>query len=89
MISNVIAGGIIIGAWAIALFFLRFWKRTHDSLFACFALAFLIIGVERIVIVVFSRNDESQAYVYLLRLCAFLVIGLGILGKNRGGKPGA
>ena len=88
LISHAIAGGIIIGSWAIALFFLRFWRRTRDLLFACFALSFLLIGIERIVIMVVSSHDESQAYVYLLRLCAFLLIGIGILNKNRGSKPG-
>jgi hypothetical protein len=38
MLMQLLAGAITMGLWAIALFFLRFWRRTQDQLFACFAL---------------------------------------------------
>ena len=41
---------IVLGALAMAsavagLFFLRFWRETRDRLFAMFALAFWVLGV--------------------------------------------
>ena len=73
------------GSWAIALFFLRFWRRTHDQLFAYFALAFFLFGVERLVMV-WSAGAESSAYIYLIRLIAFILIVFGIVSKNRAGQ---
>ena len=38
-----IAGAISLGFLAVSLFFLRFWRRTRDSLFLAFAAAFVLI----------------------------------------------
>jgi hypothetical protein len=86
MINQLIAGAIILGSWSVALFFLRFFKRTGDRLFGCFALAFFLIGVERIVMASLDAGSEFRAYVYVIRLVAFLVIIAGIFDKNRSGK---
>jgi len=83
MLMQLLAGAITMGSWAIALFFLRFWRRTHDQLFAYFALAFFLFGVERLVMV---WSAESNAYVYLIRLIAFILIVCGIVSKNRARK---
>ncbi len=87
MLMQILAGAITMGSWAIALFFLRFWRRTQDRLFSYFALAFFLFGVERLVMV-WSAGTESQAYVYLIRLAAFILIVIGIVIKNRAGKTG-
>ena len=83
MLMQLLAGAITLGSWAIALFFLRFRQRTKDRLFAYFALAFFLFGVERLVMV---WNAESHVYVYLIRLIAFILIVCGIVSKNRGTK---
>ena len=81
-----LAGAIMLNAWAIALFFMRFWRKSHDRLFAWFALAFLLLGIERVVMVTFP--GEAHFQVYLVRLLAFLFIIYGIWDKNRSGsKP--
>ena len=81
MLNAMLAGAIMVCAWAIALFFLRFWKRTHDRLFAFFAPAFLLLGIERVVIV--SVEVETRPFIYLIRLLAFLLILFAIWDKNR------
>jgi hypothetical protein len=86
MINSIIAGAIILGSWAVALFFLRFWKKTGDRLFGCFALAFFLFGFERVVMASLRIESEFRGYVYVIRLIAFLVIIAGILDKNRNGK---
>lgn len=67
-----------------AIFFLRFWKRTRDSLFLAFAVAFLIEGVNRIAVLEVDRPNEGSPWTYVVRLIAFLIILAGILNKNYG-----
>ena len=45
-----------------ALFFLRFWWRTSDGLFAAFALAFLLFAVNQALItgIETSRDEKSR-----------------------------
>lgn len=79
-----LAGAIMVSAWAIFVFFVRFWRKTRDRLFAFFASGFLLLGIERVSIVMLSA--ELEFFPYLLRLCAFLLILFGILDKNRKGR---
>lgn len=76
--------GILIALDAVAgLFFLRFWATTRDRLFAMFALAFWILGVQRLLLAVTREIVEDQAIFYTLRLLAFLIIIAAIVEKNR------
>lgn len=36
-VNNILAGAIIMASFTIALFFLRFWKSTHDRFFSFFS----------------------------------------------------
>lgn len=81
MYNNLISGAIIMSCWAIALFFIRFFRKSYDPIFLYFAVAFFLFGTERIAFV-FSA-DEMKVYVYLIRLAAFMVIVFGIIHKNR------
>jgi ABC-type transport system involved in cytochrome c biogenesis permease subunit len=76
-----VGGAILISAWAIALFFYRFWRKTRDPLFAFFSAAFFLLGVERICIL--AAASEVQANTYLIRLVAFVLILFAIFHKNR------
>ena len=80
----IVGGAILLSAWAIALFFFRFWRKMHDPLFAYFAAAFFLLGVERIVIL--ATLTEVRPEIYLIRLTAFILILLAIYHKNR--RPG-
>lgn len=84
-----LGGALLVGYWAIALFFLRFWVKTRDRLFIHFAMAFLLFGVERIVLLLPIQESEYKPYVYLTRLAAFLVIVFAIVQKNRANPPKA
>ena len=80
------AGALSVGHLVAAAFFLKFWRRTGDSLFAVFAAAFVLMAVNQAAPVLFGVPDEALGGVYLLRLAAFLLIIFAIVRKNlRGG----
>ena len=84
IIKAMLAGAAMLNACAIAVFFLRFWRKTRDRLFAWFAVAFILLGIERISILFLGA--ETYFPVYFIRLAAFLLIICGILEKNRSGS---
>lgn len=76
--------GMVVMAAAIAgLFFVRFWRKTHDRLFAIFAVAFWTLGANWLALAV-TVQDEFRTALYVLRLFAFVLIIIGILDKNYG-----
>lgn len=79
-------GLILMGNLGVALFFLRFWRKTRDALFGYFSIAFLFLGLERAVIFILRPPDESAPPVYLIRLVAFLLIISAIIRKNIAGS---
>ena len=81
LIKAMLAGAIMLNAWAIAVFFIRFWRKTRDRLFAWFAVGFILLGIERITLI--SAPTETNFPVYLIRLAAFLLFICGIVDKNR------
>ncbi len=75
--------GAIVMACAVAgLFFLRFWRKTRDRLFAVFAVAFWVLGLNWLALA-FTRADEVRPALYVVRLLAFLLILVAIIDKNR------
>jgi hypothetical protein len=84
IITQFMAGALVLAYWAIGYFFLRFWKKTRDRLFRAFAWAFWVLAIERVILLFFIGPDhEFQPYVYLVRLTAFLLIIWAIIEKNR------
>lgn len=76
--------GLITMAFAVAgLFFLRFWRRTSDPLFAFFALAFWLLALNQGLTAFAHVPLEERTWLYLLRLAAFWLILVGIFWKNR------
>jgi len=86
MLNDLLAGAIMLNAWAIAVFFFRYWRRTHDGLFACFAIAFLLLGIERLSLVILEGDTHFR--LYFIRLAAFIMIIFAIWRKNRATKSG-
>jgi len=82
---NLMAGAIVMGYAVCGLFFLRFWRRTGDRLFLVFALAFWLLGLQRLALALTEPVEESRTGLYLVRLFAFLLILWGIIDKNRSG----
>jgi hypothetical protein len=71
------------GAYASSLFFFRFWRQSHDSLFAFFGTAFLLLGLSWTLVALVAPAEDTRPYIYGLRLVAFALIILGTLLKNR------
>ena len=87
-LAGLVAGALAAGYAMISLFFLRFWSRTQDLLFIAFAVAFALLAVGQALPVVLGLPRESQPGVYLLRLAAFSLIIVAIVGKNISGGRG-
>lgn len=84
---DVLLGATAMGCLCIALFFLRFWRKSGDILHLLFAASFLLQAVQRIALAAFEVPGETSPELYLPRLLAYLLIIAAIAGKNVGG-PG-
>lgn len=83
MIEGFLLGVIATASLAAAVFFLRFWRVSRDSLFLAFALAFFIEGLNRASLLIVDHPNEGTPRVYIVRCLAFLIILAGIVNKNR------
>jgi len=83
MLADFLSGAIVMGFVIAGLFFLRFWKRTHEGLFLAFALAFWLLGLTQALLAFTDIPVEERSWLYLLRLAAFLLILASIWIKNR------
>lgn len=83
MFNQFLDGAATISQLVIALFFVRFWKRTSDRLFLFFAGAFVFLMIERIVRAVMAAQTEWAPYIYTIRLVAFVLIIVAVVDKNR------
>jgi hypothetical protein len=83
MLFDFLSGAITMGFLVAGLFFLRFWKRTRDSLFIAFALAFWLLGLNQALLTFTDIPVEERSWLYLLRLAAFTLILISIWRKNR------
>ncbi len=81
--ASFLSGAIMMGCFVAATFFWRSWLRTTDRLFVWFALGFLILGIERLAIVLTNAEETTTPWVYLLRVLAFALIAIAIVDKNR------
>jgi Ca2+/Na+ antiporter len=85
--ENFMMGAIAMATLVAGIFFLRFWRQTRDRLFLIFALAFWLLGLTRVGLVLLGDHvEESQTYVYLVRLGAYVLILVAIIDKNRSGR---
>jgi hypothetical protein len=83
MLADFLSGAITMGFVVAGLFFLRFWKRTGDTLFIAFALAFWLLGLTQSLLTFTNIPVEERSWLYLLRLAAFSLILISIWRKNR------
>ena len=80
--EDFILGAVAMGFLIVGLFFMRFWRQTSDALFLAFAAAFWALALSEAGFSFgLARNDS---WIYLLRLAAFVLIIVAILGKNLG-----
>lgn len=80
--TEFLSGGSMVAALTIAYLFHRFWRRSGDRFFALFALAFVVFGINRLVLNLLGDN-ENALFVYASRAAAFLLIIVAIVDKNR------
>jgi hypothetical protein len=79
MLSGMIVAGYLVGA----LHFAKFWTRTRDRFFVILASAFLLLALQRALLVAWAADPELGPWLYGLRLAAFTLILVGIIDKNR------
>ena len=81
-ISPFLMGANTLGFLAAAVFFLRFWRRTKDSLFLAFSTAFFLLALNQALVALSGIPREEQSPIFLLRLLAFSLLIVAIVGKN-------
>jgi hypothetical protein len=77
-----VGGAITLGYVLLGLYFLRFWRRTRDALFANFAFAFWLLALNQAAASLTHIGEVETGWIYLIRLAAFLVIIAAIVRKN-------
>jgi len=75
-------GAIAMGLAAAGLFFLRFWKRTHDRLFLYFAASFWLEALNRVYLGLSETPSEGEPIHYAVRLVSYGLILVAIAEKN-------
>lgn len=76
------SGAITMGYLVAGLFFLRFWFRTRDGLFAAFAAAFWLLALNQAVTTLSGVPREELSWIYLVRVAAFSLIIVAVVRKN-------
>ncbi|MEW6736664.1 MAG: DUF5985 family protein [Acidobacteriota bacterium] len=79
-------GAIMMAYFISGFFFLRFWYETRERLFIIFALAFWVLTVNQLGFVILNLLNETNSYLYIVRLIAFILILIAIIDKNRSEK---
>lgn len=77
-----LSGIFTCAAVAVSLFFLRFWRKSGDRIFALFACAFSLFAAERVILFAEGIAVESKYLIYTIRFIAHLIIIWGIVDKN-------
>jgi hypothetical protein len=78
-----VSGLITMGYFVAGIFFLRFWTRKRDHLFAAFCAAFWLLGLAQALLIFSPIPVEEQSWLFILRIAAFSLILAAIVAKNR------
>jgi hypothetical protein len=81
--NSFLQGMLVAFSATLSLLFLKFWRASGDRLFAFFSAAFAVLGIDWLTHAVLNPRHESQHYLFLIRLVAFLLIIAGIISKSR------
>jgi hypothetical protein len=84
LLEAFLLGVIATSSLTASVFFLKFWRKTRDSLFLAFGMAFFVEGLNRCAVLFLAKPNEGSPYIYIVRLLAFLLILAAILHKNYG-----
>ena len=80
---TLLLGATTMGSLVVGLFFLRFYARRKDPLFGYFGAAFWLLAINNAALGLSTAAEEARIGWYVLRLLAFVLIIVGIIGKNR------
>ena len=81
-VSLFLSGAVTAQCLVISLFFRRYARKTADQFFLYFSVLFLLLAIERILLLFLGEANEFRPLVYLIRLAAFSMIIVAILFKN-------
>jgi hypothetical protein len=81
-IGSFISGATFFGFFVLGIWFLSFWRKTHDRFFAIFSSAFFLLAFERLLMLLTKPATDQHATIFLIRLAAYLCIIAAILEKN-------
>lgn len=84
MTSGFLNGALFIAYIIAAMFFLRYWSVARDRLFALFAVAFVLLALQRLLLTLMP--PDTQTFLYLVRASAFVLIIIAIVDKNRASR---
>lgn len=83
MSEEFLYGAIVMGFAIAGLMFLRFWRKTGESLFATFAASFFLLAFNYLWLAVTQIPVEERSPLYLVRLLAFGLIIVAVFQANR------
>lgn len=86
LLGSFLSGLVTMGFLIAAMFFFRFWRRTRDTLFMIFGVAFLLLAFNQALIGVSDVTGEGRSLLYLPRLAAFALLIAAIVSKNMGSR---
>ncbi len=84
--ADFVAGALTTGYLVIGLLFIKFWRRTRDSFFLLFAIAFALLASNQAAFTMSRSEGQEQIWIFTLRLAAFALIIAAIVLKNIRGK---
>jgi hypothetical protein len=75
-------GFIAAGSFVIALYFLRFYRQSHDRLFLYFSFSFFLLAVNRLALSLVTHYQIDTTIPYWVRAIAYILILVVIIDKN-------
>jgi hypothetical protein len=81
--ESFLAGILTMGYLTSSVFFLKFWVRTKEALFAAFAAAFALLAGEQAILNILGVARGEKEWIYALPFAAFSLIIFAFLLKNR------
>jgi uncharacterized protein DUF5985 len=81
-LNPMMVGAAAMASLVAALFFLRFWRQSRDSLFLWFSVAFGLDAATRLLLGLGHISNEQEPLFYLARLATFCIILIAIVQKN-------
>jgi hypothetical protein len=87
-VQSFVLGGIATASFAVALFFLQYWRSTRDRFFLFLSASFLIEAANRLHMGLVAASSETEPVNYLVRLVSYSLILVAIWDKNRPTRGG-